>query len=129
MPAQFREAEGTEISKTEECNLIVRSVRAIKLPTLTLNDTTRFIGLMRDCFPEAAMSDISNNDLETAIRKVLDRRNMMIVPLQVRPNIHHTIVSKQEPMMTVLDVLKNAKFGCDHRLKRFFSCTLRASRG
>lgn len=71
-------------SKTEECNLIVRSVRAIKLPTLTLNDTTRFTCLMKDFFPEAVMSNIPNADLENAIKIVLDREKRMIVPVQVR---------------------------------------------
>lgn len=76
-----RKEQETDCSK--ETALVVRSVQATKLPTLTFGDTKRFQDLLHDVFPDVDISNISNVQLEEAIKNVLIDRKMEIIPAQV----------------------------------------------
>lgn len=54
---QERKGGSAEISPAQEMEIIIRAVCAIKLPTLTFDDNTRFRALMGDLFPGIAITD------------------------------------------------------------------------
>ncbi|GMH35100.1 hypothetical protein BSKO_02968 [Bryopsis sp. KO-2023] len=72
-----------QIEETDEGNFIMRSVRATKLPTLTFDDTKRFLDLLVDIFPDQQVSDITDENLQQAIQEVMSDWKLELMPEQV----------------------------------------------
>ena len=75
---------GTVASANDEATIILRAVRATKLPTLTYDDLLLFQNLVADTWPSVHVQDVNNEELVRAIHQVLEDRQLQIVPEQVR---------------------------------------------
>lgn len=75
---------GTRPTPDDEAELVLRAVRATKLPTLTYEDLAAFKDLMRDMWPTISVADVEDASLVEALETALKARQLLIVPEQVR---------------------------------------------
>ena len=62
---------GVEITPKVEAELLIKAIRVNTLSKLTFADARRFVGLLQDVFPGVASADVTNAELEAAIRETM----------------------------------------------------------
>jgi len=67
-----------------EAALVLRAVRATKLPTLTADDLARFAELMRDAWPSVAVDEGGSAALSAALHAAWEARGLQAAPEQAR---------------------------------------------
>ena len=66
-----------------ERSILLQATRVSTLPKLTFDDVRRFDGLIHDIFPGVELSNFQYEELERAIKEVLQTRGCEVVPEQV----------------------------------------------
>lgn len=89
MPAGklLRESRGASSKGSAEqleATVAWRAIAATKLPTLTSEDLSLFLALLKDTWPSLAVEKDANDDLEAALHQVLQSWQMTEVPEQAR---------------------------------------------
>ncbi|KAG2426397.1 hypothetical protein HYH02_014824 [Chlamydomonas schloesseri] len=74
---------GQNVDAEIEAEIIIRSVAATKLPTLTFDDNSRFKALINDLFPGAKLTDARNEALEKALAEAAAACKMELTQQQV----------------------------------------------
>lgn len=74
---------GQVLDASAEAEIIIRSVAATKLPTLTFDDNARFRALIGDLFPGAKVTDAQNAELEQALKEAAAAAGIMLTDVQV----------------------------------------------
>nr|ADI46936.1 DHC1bm [Volvox carteri f. nagariensis] len=74
---------GQTVDADVEAEIIIRSVAATKLPTLTFDDNSRFKALITDLFPGAKLTDARNEALEKAVAEAAASCKMELTQQQV----------------------------------------------
>ena len=67
---------GPPVDAELESQLIIRAVRVTTLPKLTFTDGRRFAELLNDVYPGVKVTDVSDAELEGAIRLVLAEKTL-----------------------------------------------------
>ncbi|KAG2486208.1 hypothetical protein HYH03_015170 [Edaphochlamys debaryana] len=82
---ELRDAKkaGTNMDVEMEAEIIIRSVAATKLPTLTFDDNSRFKALINDLFPGAKLTDARNEALEKALAEAAAAMKMDLTQQQI----------------------------------------------
>ena len=76
-------AEGSAVDQSMEAQIVIRATRVTTLPKLTFADGARFADLLNDVYPGVEVTDVSDAELEAAIREVLLEKHYQDVPSQV----------------------------------------------
>ncbi|GFR50179.1 hypothetical protein Agub_g12346, partial [Astrephomene gubernaculifera] len=74
---------GQSVNAEIEAEIIIRSVAATKLPTLTFDDNSRFKALITDLFPGAKLTDARNEALEKALAEAAAACKMELTQQQI----------------------------------------------
>ncbi|GLI62890.1 cytoplasmic dynein 1b heavy chain [Volvox africanus] len=74
---------GQSVDFDVEAEIIIRSVAATKLPTLTFDDNSRFKALIADLFPGAKLTDARNEALEKALAEAAASCKMELTQQQI----------------------------------------------
>ncbi|KXZ45909.1 DHC7 protein [Gonium pectorale] len=75
--------QGQQVDAEVEAEIIIRSVAATKLPTLTFDDNSRFKALIADLFPGAKLTDARNEALEKALVEAAASCKMELTQQQI----------------------------------------------
>ena len=86
---------GPPVDAELESQLIIRAVRVTTLPKLTFTDGRRFAELLNDVYPGVKVTDVSDAELEGAIRLVLAEKHYEDVPSQVEKVLQLHIACSQ----------------------------------
>ena len=86
---------GPAVDAATESQIVIRAVRVTTLPKLTFSDGRRFTDLLNDVYPGVKVSDVSDAELEGAIRKVLADKHYEDVPSQVEKVLQLHIACSQ----------------------------------
>ena len=73
-----------ELTPQLEETVLIQALRVNTLSKLTYSDTAAFNALIGDIFPGATVSDVAYEQLEAAVREVLQEEKLEALPLQVR---------------------------------------------
>ena len=73
-----------ELTPQLEEQVLIRALRVNTLSKLTHSDTAAFNALIGDIFPGATVSDVAYDQLEAAVKEVLQEEKLEALPLQVR---------------------------------------------
>ena len=76
-------AQGDAVDVATEAQLVIRATRVTTLPKLTFADGARFADLLNDVYPGVRVSDVSDAELEAAIKEVLAEKHYEDVSSQV----------------------------------------------
>ena len=87
-------AAGT-VDVATEAQLVIRATRVTTLPKLTFADGRRFADLLNDVYPGVKVSDVSDAELETAIKEVLSEKHYEDVSSQVEKVLQLHIACSQ----------------------------------
>ena len=87
-------AAGT-VDVATEAQLVIRATRVTTLPKLTFADGRRFADLLNDVYPGVKVSDVSDAELETAIKEVLSEKHYEDVASQVEKVLQLHIACSQ----------------------------------
>nr|BBC28429.1 cytoplasmic dynein 1b heavy chain [Yamagishiella unicocca] len=74
---------GQTVDAEIEAEIIIRSVAATKLPTLTFDDNSRFKALITDLFPGAKLTDARNEAIEKALAEAAIACKMELTQQQI----------------------------------------------
>ena len=74
---------GPAVDRDTESQIVIRAVRVTTMPKLTFADVRRFTDLLNDVYPGVKVSDVSDPELEAAIRQVLADKHYEDVAAQV----------------------------------------------
>jgi len=74
---------GEKVSQETEEQILIKALRINTLSKLTYGDTTAFNSLISDVFPGATASDVSYEELEAAIKVVLQEEKLEELQLQM----------------------------------------------
>jgi dynein heavy chain 2 len=67
---QTYKVQGTNVTKELEYEILIKAVRVNTLSKLTFGDTSKFLALIGDVFPNVKSDDITGGELEAAIKEV-----------------------------------------------------------
>ena len=76
-------ARSDVVDVATEAQLVIRATRVTTLPKLAFADGARFVDLLNDVFPGVEVSDVSDAELEAAIKETLAEKHYEDVPSQV----------------------------------------------
>jgi dynein heavy chain 2 len=93
--AEAAAAAGPAVDAATESQIVIRAVRVTTLPKLTFADGRKFAELLNDVYPGVKVSDVSDAELEAAIREVLADKNYEDVPSQVEKVLQLHIACSQ----------------------------------
>jgi dynein heavy chain 2 len=72
---QQRKRAGESTSPAIEQELLIKAIRVNTLSKLTFDDANRFVGLLSDVFPGVPSDDVTNPELQSAIRQVMSEKH------------------------------------------------------
>ena len=72
-----------EVDMATEAQIVIRATRVTTLPKLTFADGHRFADLLNDVYPGVKVTDVTDAELEAAIREVLAEKHYEDVSSQV----------------------------------------------
>eukprot|EP00727_Mastigamoeba_balamuthi_P008574 m51a1_g4339 putative cytoplasmic dynein 2 heavy chain 1 isoform x1 (4695) ;mRNA; f:164362-180818 len=70
------------VDKTRESEIIVQAARVNTLSKLIHADRERFKGLIKDLFPNATSADVEDEELQAAVRTVLEKQKLAVLDTQ-----------------------------------------------
>ena len=84
-----------EVDVATEAQIVIRATRVTTLPKLTFADGRRFADLLNDVYPGVKVTDVTDAELEAAIREVLAEKHYEDVASQVEKVLQLHIACSQ----------------------------------